>query len=75
MLQCNIDAKGKVIRLIYGAVSLLAGIILMLLVPDATHSRPLWIISVACIVGGAFSIFEAQAGWCILRAMGFKTRI
>ena len=25
------------------------------------------------IFGGAFAIFEARAGWCIVRALGFKT--
>ena len=29
---------------------------------------------VAAVIGGAFSIFEARAGWCIVRALGFKTR-
>jgi hypothetical protein len=30
---------------------------------------------VASIIGGSFAIFEARAGWCVVRAMGFKTRI
>jgi len=25
------------------------------------------------VLGGAFAIFEARAGWCALRAMGIKT--
>jgi hypothetical protein len=31
-----------------------------------------------CLSGlalGAFMIFEARAGWCAVRALGFKTRI
>jgi hypothetical protein len=24
---------------------------------------------------GAFGVFEGWAGWCVVRAMGFKTRI
>jgi hypothetical protein len=27
----------------------------------------------AIVFGGAFTIFEARAGWCVVRAMGFKT--
>jgi hypothetical protein len=27
----------------------------------------------AAMLGGAFAIFEARAGWCALRAMGIKT--
>ena len=26
-------------------------------------------------VAGVFGIFEARAGWCVVRAMGFKTPI
>jgi len=28
----------------------------------------------AMIIGGAFAIFEAKAGWCVVRALGFRTR-
>ena len=26
------------------------------------------------LVAGLFSIFEARAGWCIVRAFGFRTK-
>jgi len=26
------------------------------------------------VIGGAFAIFEAKAGWCVVRALGFRTR-
>ena len=26
-----------------------------------------------CLAGGAFSIFEGVKGWCVVRALGFKT--
>jgi hypothetical protein len=32
-----------------------------------------WIVSIATTVGGAFAVFESRAGWCIVRAVGFKT--
>ena len=25
------------------------------------------------LAGGAFAVFEARAGWCAVRAMGFRT--
>jgi hypothetical protein len=28
----------------------------------------------AMFIGGAFAIFEAKAGWCVVRALGFRTR-
>jgi hypothetical protein len=39
-------------------------------------SSPLfWLPVAGSIFGGAFSIWEARAGWCVVRAMGFKTAI
>ena len=28
----------------------------------------------AMFIGGAFAIFEAKAGWGVVRALGFRTR-
>jgi uncharacterized membrane protein HdeD (DUF308 family) len=71
-LQCNIDARGKLIRLIYGLVLLIAGVLLLFLWAKSAFS---WAVTIALILGGAFAIFEARAGWCILRAMGWKTPV
>ena len=32
-----------------------------------------WIIPLGIIGGGAFSMFEGWAGWCVVRAIGIKT--
>jgi len=32
-----------------------------------------WYAVAGGIFGGAFAIFEARAGWCIVRAIGIKT--
>jgi hypothetical protein len=32
-----------------------------------------WYAVGGAILGGAFAIYEARAGWCIVRAMGIKT--
>jgi len=32
-----------------------------------------WYLVAAVTFGGAFAIFEARAGWCVVRAIGFKT--
>jgi uncharacterized membrane protein HdeD (DUF308 family) len=74
-LQCNIDAKGKRVRLINGAVTLIVGIVLLLAWAMPTNSMLAWAITIACVIGGAFMIFEARAGWCVIRAMGFKTPV
>jgi len=72
-LTCNIDAKGKVVRLIYGILLTLAGLALAYGWAWRTGSLLGWTISILFLLGGAFAIFEARAGWCVMRAMGFKT--
>jgi len=32
-----------------------------------------WYAVAAAVAGGAFAVYEARAGWCVIRAMGFKT--
>jgi len=72
-LQCNIDSRGKVVRLIYGVVLLLVGIGLIWLWAWGSQSIVRWALSIVCAGMGAFAIFEARAGWCVVRAMGMKT--
>jgi hypothetical protein len=73
-LQCNIDAKGKAIRLAYGIVLAVAGVVLIFTWAMPRGEWVAWTISSLMLLGGAFAIFEARAGWCVVRAMGFKTR-
>jgi len=73
-MQCNIDAKGKAVRLIWGLVMLaaaggLAGLILLEVVPGGW----VWLGVAGLVLMGGFGIYEARAGWCAVRAMGFKT--
>lgn len=75
-MQCNIGAKGKAARLKMGILAVVFAIVLAILVIAGVLSSNLWWYPVAAITfGGAFSIFEARAGWCVIRAMGFKTPI
>ena len=72
-LPCNIDARGKRARLIYGIVLLVLGIVLVFVWALPAGTFWAWAVTAACLLGGAFAIFEARAGWCVVRAMGFKT--
>jgi hypothetical protein len=72
-LTCNIDSRGKLARLLYGIVLLLIGLLLAALWAWGSGSIVRWLVSAGCIAGGAFAIFEARAGWCVIRAMGIKT--
>ena len=68
-MQCNIDARGKAYRLKMGIASLLlAAVIGTLIFFDVLESSTWWYILSAVTFGGAFTIFEARAGWCIVRA-------
>jgi hypothetical protein len=72
-MTCNIDAKGKAVRLIYGIIMLLIGLGLGYGWAWGSHSLIRWGIAGICALLGAFGVFEARAGWCAVRAMGFKT--
>ena len=75
-MKCNIGAKGKAMRLIIGVVTIFIGIILGLGSYYELIIYPkVWIVTSLMIGGGAFAIFEARKGWCIVRAAGFKTPI
>jgi hypothetical protein len=74
-LSCNIDARGKAARLRIGIVLAVTGIVLVLLWALPSGGAVPWLVSAALLAAGAFSIFEARAGWCAVRALGFKTPI
>ena len=76
-LECNIDSKGRAMRLVAGILAILGGavayVILMLgIMPVPESIGTLGVL--AMVFGGAFAIFEAKAGWCVVRALGFRTR-
>lgn len=73
-MQCNIDARGKAARLKMGILSLIGSLILTgLIISGVFEGEIWWLMAGGSAFGGAFAIFEARAGWCIIRAMGFKT--
>jgi hypothetical protein len=72
-LQCNIDAKGKLVRLIYGLVFFVTGVVVVLIWAIPGGGVAAWIVGAVLIIGGGFAIFESRRGWCVIRAMGFKT--
>ena len=40
----------------------------------AAYGKLAWVAAIFLILSGGFSIFEGWAGWCVVRAMGVKTR-
>ena len=75
-VQCNIDAKGRAVRLLSGILHCAVGLGLAVLAGVAYADRWwLWALSAALVAAGIYQVFEGWAGWCVVRAMGFKTRI
>tara|TARA_Y100000589_G_scaffold103291_1_gene97580 strand:+ start:304 stop:531 length:228 start_codon:yes stop_codon:yes gene_type:complete len=73
-MECNISHKGRMARLYTGIVAIAFGLALALLTTLSVLPTTLgWIAVAGSILGGAFAIFEARKGWCIVRAIGFKT--
>lgn len=74
--QCNINTKGKAIRLFIGFILiLLAGIVGVLLALGSAHGLWLWVIALGLLAMGTFALYEGWSGWCAMRAMGLKTWI
>ena len=74
--ECNIDAHGRVVRLVWGIVTLLAGLTVCgLMAMGGLTSDWWWVVAGVLAAFGVLGIYEARAGWCVVRAMGFKTRI
>jgi hypothetical protein len=73
-LTCNIDRRGARLRMIGGSV---AGVIGILLALTAwwTGIEWMWWPALGFLIPGSIMIFEARNGWCVLRAMGIRTRI
>ena len=74
-LVCNIDQRGRQYRYRIGAWLLLLGVIGGGLGAFVLNARVSWIVGGVLVLGGLVSWFEAHRGWCVARAMGFKTRI
>ena len=72
-MQCNIDNRGRQARMITGAITAAVGVGLVM--AARLGALPPWALwaGVGCLAGGAFSIFEGVKGWCVVRALGFKT--
>lgn len=74
-LTCNIDARGRQVRLVLGVAELIAALLLMFLWALPGGGWVAWTVSLGLLALSLLAIFEARAGWCIVRAMGIKTRI
>jgi len=62
----NIDNRGRLARALTGIGLIIAGVVVW------APGRWAWIPLVAA---GAFALYEAARGWCIMRACGLRTKL
>ena len=73
-MECNLDARGKAARLIGGIAGVMVGLVVcVLLALDVLSGLAASSVAAGSLFGGAFAIFEARAGWCVVRALGIRT--
>jgi hypothetical protein len=72
-MQCNIDGTGQKVRRIWGGLCVAAAIACGVC---AFLFDMWWLYVVGGVVLGLgiFSFWEAQKKWCVMRAMGVKTK-
>ena len=73
-LACNINRRGRWARAICGAAFVAAAAGMMWSGRPASDALR-WSLAVGFGLLGAFQVFEASMGWCVVRAMGRKTPI
>ena len=74
-LTCNLDSKGKALRLISGIIVCIIGFAVAWGWAAGSADWRRWLIALVVIALGGFQIFEGWAWWCVVRAMGFKTPV
>lgn len=74
-MQCNIDKKGQIARFIWGILCLTAAATLgALRYNNALTGVWVWPLTGVCVAFGLLGFYEAKHKWCIMRAMGVKTK-
>jgi hypothetical protein len=62
----NITRLGRIVRAVWGLALIIAGVLFW--------ARSTWICLVLLALG-AFALYEAVRGWCVMRACGIKTKL
>ena len=72
-MECNIDSRGRVVRFITGIFAILTGLSKHTCKSRNTYIWSYMFVIIGSILGGAFAMWEARAGWCVVRAIGIRT--
>ena len=74
--ECNIDARGKAARFRMGMLGIVGGSTLGLTTLIGILPTTIgYMMAAGAIGGGTFAIWEARMGWCVVRALGIKTKL
>ena len=75
-LECNIEARGKFVRLVFGAFAIIRSLpVVALTLYGVVDTRIGWSLAVMAWAGGGLCIFEGWSGFCVARGLGFRTPI
>lgn len=69
-MTCNIDQRGRTVRIIIGSIIESAGLLLIVFAAvGELDGRWPWIAGVALAILGGFTVMQGVIGWCAFRAM------
>ena len=74
-LACNIDQTGRRVRYRIGFVFLALGVLAYFVGARMLGGSVPAIVGAVLAAAGLFALFEANRGWCAMRALGFKTKV
>lgn len=75
-IQCNINQRGRMLRLIAGVLIEGPGwIVLALRFTDFLSGDWPWFVGGGAVFLGMFLILEGALGWCVVRALGVNTSV
>ncbi|MSR44234.1 MAG: hypothetical protein EXS15_02605 [Phycisphaerales bacterium] len=73
-LQCNLDRKGKLVRLVAGSIIAEEGLLLIYLrFVDVIDGDWPWLVGGFAFIFGTFLLIEGAIGGGVIRALGVNT--
>ena len=74
-LACNIDSHGREHRYRIGRIFCACGALVAGLGSSLWAGSLPWVLGAVLLFAGLFTLLQARLGWCVLRALGFETRV
>lgn len=69
-MQCNLDGRERMFRLLAGLVGVITGAVLILLtLTGSLGGAWVWWVAIALLVMGGMGVVQGYAGWCVMKQM------